>query len=75
MKFSWPLGDTKFLFHKLAYCEIFFNTPREILYLCAAMYYTLCIFLFTGRWAYLTIIIINRNLYHAVSMEIFNCTL
>ena len=26
------------------------------MYLRAAMYYTLCIFLFTGRWAYITII-------------------
>ena len=32
-------------------------------------------FLSTGRWAYITIIIIiiiNINLYHAVSMKIFN---
>ena len=52
-----------------------FNNQREILYLRAAMYHTLCIFLFTGRWAYITIIVITRNLYHAVSMEIFSCTL
>ena len=31
----------------------FFNTQREILYFRAAMYYTLCIFLFTGIWALL----------------------